>query len=212
MVAVTDPLESGLVRSLARPGGNVTGTSMMAPDLVGKQFEMLRQAAPEVSRVALLWNPVNPGSAPQLREAEAAARALGVRLQVLEARAPHEIDTAFAVMTKERTRALVILADAILYNQRKQIAELAEKSRLASVSALHDYAKAGGLIEYGADFFALERSAAIFVDKILKGSTPADLPVEQPTKFDLIINLKTAKTIGLTLPPSLLLRADQILE
>jgi len=212
MSLVTDPVESGLVRSLARPGGNVTGTSIMAPDLVGKQFEVLKQAVPEVSRVALLWNPANPGSAPQLREAEAAARAVGVRLQALEARVPQEIDSAFAAMTKERAGALVVLADAILYNQRKQIAELAAKSRLPSVSVLREYAEAGGLIVYSADFLDLERRAAIFVDKILRGAKPADLPVEQPTKFDLIINLKTAKAIGLTIPPSLLLRADQIIE
>ena len=212
MSLVTDPLESGLVTSLARPGGNVTGTSIMAPDLVGKQFELLKQAVPEVSRVALLWNPANPGSAPQLREAEAAARAVGVRLQALEARVPQEIDSAFAAMTKERAGALVVLADAILYNQRKQIAELAAKSRLPSVSVLREYAEAGGLIVYSADFLDLERRAAYFVDKILRGAKPADLPVEQPTKFDLIINLKTAKAIGLTIPPSLLLRADQIIE
>ena len=212
MSLVTDPVESGLVRSLARPGGNVTGTSIMAPDLVGKQFEVLKQAVPEVSRVALLWNPANPGSAPQLREAEAAARAVGVRLQALEARVPQEIDSAFAAMTKERAGALVVLADAILYNQRKQIAELAAKSRLPSVSVLREYAEAGGLIVYSADFLDLERRAAIFVDKILRGAKPADLPVEQPTKFDLIINLKTAKAIGRTIPPSLLLRADQIIE
>jgi len=212
MSLVTDPLESGLVTSLARPGGNVTGTSIMAPDLVGKQFELLKQAVPEVSRVALLWNPANPGSAPQLREAEAAARAVGVRLQALEARVPQEIDSAFAAMTKERAGALVVLADAILYNQRKQIAELAAKSRLPSASVLREYAEAGGLIVYSADFLDLERRAAYFVDKILRGAKPADLPVEQPTKFDLIINLKTAKAIGLTIPPSLLLRADQIIE
>ena len=212
MSLVTEPIESGLVRSLARPGGNVTGTSMMAADLVGKQFEVIKQAVPEVSRVALLWNPANPGGAPQLREAEAAARAVGVRLQALEARTPQEIDSAFAAMTKERAGALVILGDAILYNQRKQIADLAAKSRLPSIFALPEYAEAGGLIAYGADSLDLERRSATFVDKILKGAKPADLPVEQPTKFDLIINLRTAKAIGLTIPPSLLLRADQTIE
>ena len=212
MSLVTEPVESGLVRSLARPGGNVTGTSIMASDLAGKQFELLKQAVPEVSRVALLWNPANPGSASQLKEAEAAARAVGVRLQALEARDPQEIDSAFAAITRERAGALVVLADAILYNQRKQIAELAAKSRLPSASALREYAEAGGLIVYSADFLDLERRSATFVDKILKGAKPADLPVEQPTKFDLIINLKTAKAIGRTIPPSLLLRADQIIE
>ena len=184
----------------------------MAPDLVGKQFEVLKQAVPEVSRVALLWNPANPGGAPQLREAEAAARALGVRLQTLAARDPQEIDSAFAAMTRERAGALVVLPDAIFGNQRKQIADLAKKSRLPSVCGIPEYADAGGLIVYGANNLDLERRAAIFVDKILRGAKPADLPVEQPTKFDLIIHLKTAKAIGLTIPPSLLRRADQIIE
>jgi len=212
MSLVTEPVESGLVASLARPGANVTGTSMMAADLVGKQFEVLKQAMPEVSRVALLWNPANPGGAAQLREAEAAARVVGVRLQALEARTPQEIDSAFAAMTKERAGALVILGDAILYNQRKQIADLAAKSRLPSIFALPEYAEAGGLIAYGADSLDLERRSATFVDKILKGAKPADLPVEQPTKFDLIINLKTAKALGLTIPPSLLQRADEVIH
>jgi putative ABC transport system substrate-binding protein len=184
----------------------------MAPDLAGKQFELLKQAVPEVSRVAVLWNPANPGGATQLREAEAAERAVGVRLQALEARVPQEIDNAFAAMTRERAGALVVLADAILYNQRKQIAELAAKSRLPSASALREYVEAGGLIAYSADFLDLERRSATFVDKILKGAKPADLPVEQPTKFDLIVNLKTAKLLGLTLPQSLLLRAEHVIE
>jgi putative ABC transport system substrate-binding protein len=212
MSLVNDPLGSGLVSSLARPGGNVTGLSMMAPELVGKQCEVLKQAVPKVSRVALLWNPDNPASAQQLREAEATARAVGVRLQALAARVPLEIDSAFAAMTRERAGALVVLPDGIFGNQRKQIADLAAKSRMPSVSAISDYAEAGGLMVYGANLFDLERRAAIFVDKILRGAKPADLPVEQPTKFDLIINLKTANAIGLTIPPSLLLRADQIIE
>jgi putative ABC transport system substrate-binding protein len=212
MSLVTEPVESGLVGSLARPGGNVTGTSIMASDLAGKQFELLKQAVPKVSRIALLWNPANPGGAAQLREAEAAARALGVRLQALEARAPQEIDSAFAAMTKERAGALVVLGDAILYNQRRQIAELAVKSHLPSASALPEYAETGGLIGYSADSMDLERRSATFVDKILKGAKPADLPVEQPTKFGLIINLKTAKALGLTIPPSVLARADEVIQ
>jgi putative ABC transport system substrate-binding protein len=212
MSLVTDPVESGLVGSLARPGGNVTGTSIMAPDVAGKQFELLKQVLPGMSRVALLWNPANPGGAIQLREAEAAARAAGVRLQALEARDSQEIDSAFAAMRRERADALVVLADAILYNQRKQIAELAAKSRLPSASALREYVEAGGLIAYSADFVAMVRRSATFVDKILNGAKPADLPVEQPTKFDLIVNLKTAKAFGLTIPSALLLRADQVIE
>ena len=212
MSLVTEPVESGLVSSLARPGGNVTGTSIMASDLAGKQFEMLKQAVPKASRVALLWNPANPGGAAQLREAKTAARALGLRLQALEARAPQEIDSAFAAMTRERADALVVLGDAILYNQRKQIAELAAKSRLPSASALREYAEAGGLIAYGTDSLDLERRSTAFVDKILKGAKPADLPVEQPTKFELVINLKTAKALGLTIPQSILVRADEVIQ
>jgi putative tryptophan/tyrosine transport system substrate-binding protein len=212
MSVVLDPLGSGLVSSLARPGGNVTGLSLMAPDLVGKQFEVLKQAVPEGSRVALLWNPGNPGSARQLREAEAAARTMGVRLHAVEARGPEEITAAFAAMTRARASALVVLLDGMLGNQSKQIAELAAKARLPSISGNREFTEAGVLIGYGADALDLERRAATYVDKILKGPKPGDLPVEQPTKFDLIINLKTAKSIGLTIPPSLLLRADQIIE
>jgi putative ABC transport system substrate-binding protein len=212
MSVVIDPLGSGLVSSLARPGGNVTGLTVMASDLVGKQFELLKQTVPKVSRVALLWNPANPGGAPQLREAEAAARALGVRLQTLGARDPQEIDSAFAAMTRDRAGALVVLPDAIFGNQRKQIADLAAKSRLPSVCGIPEYADAGGLIVYGADNLDLERRAAIFVDRILRGAKPADLPIEQPTKFELVINLRTAKAIGLTIPPSLVQRADQIID
>ena len=185
---------------------------MMASDLAGKQFEMLKQAVPKASRVALLWNPANPGGAAQLREAKTAARALGLRLQALEARAPQEIDSAFAAMTRERADALVVLGDAILYNQRKQIAELAAKSRLPSASALREYAEAGGLIAYGTDSLDLERRSTAFVEKILKGAKPADLPVEQPTKFELVINLKTAKALGLTIPQSILVRADEVIQ
>src|SRR6266545_2129846 len=188
MSVVIDPLGSGLVASLARPGGNVTGLTIMASDLVGKQFEVLKEVVPKVSRVALLWNPANPGSAPQLRVAEVAARALGVRLQTLEARVPQEINSAFAAMTKERAGALVVLSDAILLNQRRQIAELAAKSRLPAVYALMEHAEAGGLVGYGANPLDLERRAATYVDKILKGAKPGDLPVEQPTKFELVIN------------------------
>src|SRR6266508_143629 len=195
MSVVIDPLGSGLVASLARPGGNVTGLTIMASDLVGKQFEVLKEVVPKVSRVALLWNPANPGSAPQLRAAEVAARALGVRLQTLEARVPQEIDSAFAAMTKERAGALVVLSDAILLNQRRQIAELAAKSRLPAVYALMEHAEAGGLVGYGANPLDLERRAATYVDKILKGAKPGDLPVEQPTKFELVINLKTAQAL-----------------
>jgi putative tryptophan/tyrosine transport system substrate-binding protein len=212
MSVVLDPVGSRLVASLARPGGNITGLSVMAPDIVGKQLQLLKEAVPSVSRVAVLWNPANPGSAPQLREVEATGRALKMQLQVLEARIPQEIDSAFAAMTRERAGAVVILADAIFTNQRRQIAELSIKGRLPSVYGVREYAEAGGLMDYSVDSLYLEGRAAIYVDKILKGAKPADLPIEQPTKFELIINLKTAKALGLTIPASLLARADQVIE
>jgi putative tryptophan/tyrosine transport system substrate-binding protein len=212
MTAVNDPLGSGLVSSLAHPGGNITGTSLMAPDVVGKQLEALKEMVPKVSRVALLWNPDNPGSAPQLRQAEVAARALGMRLQTLEARGPQEIERAFAAMTRERAGALVVLTDAIFTNQGRQIAELAAEKRVPAVYGHIEQAGAGGLIAYSANLVDLERRAATFVDKILKGAKPGDLPVEQPTKLELVINLRAAKAIGLTIPPSLLQRADQIID
>jgi putative tryptophan/tyrosine transport system substrate-binding protein len=212
MSLVNDPLGSGLVPNLARPGGNVTGISLMAPDLVGKQLGVLKEMIPKVSRVALLRNPANPASAPQLREAETAARALGVRLQTLEARVSQEIDSAFAAMTRERAGALVVLTDSIFTNQRRQIAELAAERRLPAVYGNTEHAEAGGLVAYGANFLDLERRAATYIDRLLKGAKPSDLPIEQPSKFELIINLKTAKALGLTIPPSLLARADQVIE
>jgi ABC-type uncharacterized transport system substrate-binding protein len=213
MSIVLDPVGSGLVPSLARPGGNVTGTSFMGPDLVGKQLQLLKEVVPKVSRVALLRNPANPASALGVREAEATARALGVRLQALEARNPQEIDSAFAAMTRERAGALVIFPDPIFGIQRRQIAELAAKRRLPAIhGGLPEYAEAGGLMVYSPNILDLKRRAATYVDKILKGAKPGDLPVEQPTKFEMVINLKTAKALGLTIPPSVLQRADQVIE
>jgi ABC-type uncharacterized transport system substrate-binding protein len=212
MSLVNDPVGSGLVASLARPGGNVTGLTVMTPDLAGKQFQLLKEVVPKVSRVAFLTNPDNPASARFVREAEAAARALGVRLQTLEARDPQEIDSAFTAMTRERAGALLILPDGVFLSQRRQIAELAVKRRLPTVFHATEYAEAGGLVVYGANFLDLQRRAATYVDKILKGAKPADLPVEQPTKYDFVINLKTAKALGLTIPQTLLQRADQVID
>jgi putative ABC transport system substrate-binding protein len=212
MSLVNDPVGSGLVASLARPGGNVTGLTIMSPDLVGKQLELLKEVVPKVSRVALLRHPDNPASAAQLREAEAAAQALGVRLQTLEARSPQEIDGAFAAMTRERAGALLVIPDTLFWSQRRQIVDLAVKRRLPSIRIGEAYAEAGGLMSYGPSYRDLERRAASYVDKILKGANPADLPVAQPTKFELVINLKTAKAIGLTIPQPLLQRADQIID
>jgi putative tryptophan/tyrosine transport system substrate-binding protein len=212
MSLVNDPVGSELVASLARPGGNVTGTTVMAPDVVGKRLELLKEVVPKVSRVAVLQHPDNPASAPMLREVEARARALRVRLQILGVRNPAEIDSAFAAMTRERAGALLTLSDAIFDNQQRQILELAAKRRLPAIAGNRQYAEAGGLAAYGADFLDLERRAATYIDKILRGAKPADLPVEQPTKFELVINLKTAKALGLTIPQSLLVRADQVIE
>jgi putative ABC transport system substrate-binding protein len=212
MSVVIDPLGSGLVSSLAHPGGNVTGHSLMASDLVGKQLELLKEVVPTLARVALLWNPANPGHAPQLREAEAAARVLGVQLHMLEARVPQELDRAFAAMTRERADALLMLAEGVFTNQLSQIAELATQRRLPSIYGVTEYVEAGGLMVYTANFFDLERRAATYVDKILRGAKPGDLPVEQPTQFELVINLKTAQALGITIPPRLLFQADKVIQ
>jgi ABC-type uncharacterized transport system substrate-binding protein len=214
VTAVNDPIAAGFVASVARPGGNITGLSMMSPEVVGKQLELLRQVVPTLSRVAVLANPANPGSAPQLRQAEVAAKTLGMRLQPLEARSLSEIDSAFVAMARERAEGLLVLLDPTLGGrlQRERIAELAARNRLPAMYALRLHVDAGGLMAYGADIFDLYRRAAIYVDKILKGAKPGDLPIEQATKFELVINLKTAKALGLTIPQSLLQRADQVIE
>ena len=212
MAGIIDPVATGFVASLARPGGNITGLSLMAPELVGKQLQILKEIVHKVSRVAVLGNPANTGNAPQLRYAQEAAQALRLRLQTLEARDPHEIDSAFAAMTKEGAGAVVVLVDAMFIGQRTRIADLAARSRLASVYGLVDFAEVGGLVFYGANDADRFRRAAYLVDRILKGAHPGDLPVEQPTKFELAINLKTAKALGLTIPPALLGRADEVIE
>ena len=211
MTVVIDPLGGGLVPSLARPGENLTGLSLMTEG-VGKQLEVLKEAVPRLVRVAVLSNPENPGTSPQLREVALAARALSLQLQTLEARGSQEIESAFAVMTKQRAGAVVVLADAVFTNRVGQLAELALKSRLPSIYGLSEYVEAGGLMVYSPNTVELERRAATYVDKILKGAKPGELPIEQPTKFDLIINLKTAKALGLVITPALLLRADQVIE
>ena len=212
MAVALDPVGAGHVASLGRPGGNITGLSSMAPELVGKQLELLKEVVPKVSRVALLANPANPGSAPQVRAAQDTARALGVRLQLLEARGPSEIDNAFAAITAERAGAVIVLPDAMLLDHRTRIADLAARRRLPIVSAMFENAEAGGLIAYGPSIPDRFRRAATYVDKILKGAKPADLPVEQPTKFELVVNLKAARALELTIPKSLLQRADQIIQ
>ena len=212
MVNVSDPVASGFVASLARPGGNITGLSMMTPELVGKQLEMLKEIVPKVARVAVLWNPANPGNAPQVRHAPDVARALGVRLQPLEARNASEIDHAFAAITTERAGAVIVLTDTILIDHRTRIADHAARRRLPTVSGLLEHAEAGGLLAYGPSLSDPFRRAAAYVDKILKGAKPADLPVEQPVTFELVINLKAAKALGLTIPQAMLQRADRVLQ
>jgi putative ABC transport system substrate-binding protein len=212
MTNVDDPVATGLVVSVARPGGNITGLSINSHELVGKQLGLLREVVPKVSRVAVLWNPANLANAPQLREAEVAAGALGVRLLPLAVQSPGDIDRAFAAMREDRVGALLVLLDSMLLVQRDRIADLAAKNRLPAAYGLRWHAEAGGLMAYGANLLDMVRRAVSYVDRILKGAKPADLPIEQPTKFELVINLKTAKALGLTIPPSLLQRADQVIE
>ena len=213
MMAVGDPIGAGLVASLARPGGNVTGTSGMAVEVASKLLELLQQVAARIHRVSVLWNPANEVFQGQMVKAtEAAARSMGIQLQMLAARDVKEIDRAFAAMTKGRAEALVVLPDPVFVAQHSRIAVFAARNRLPSVSGSSGYAEEGGLITYGPDFFELGRRTAAYVDRILKGAKPGDLPIEQATKFELAINLKTAKALGLTIPPSLLQRADQVIE
>jgi putative ABC transport system substrate-binding protein len=211
----SDPVASGLVTSLARPGSNVTGLSNLAPELVGKGLELLTQAVPGVSRVAVLWQPGVLGGRTDkdmLKEADVAARALGVRLQVVEARGTDDFDRAFSEMTRARADALTVLGSTMFLIERRRLADLAARHRLPTAFPWREGVDAGGLMSYGMDFPDLFRRAATYVDKILKGAKPGDLPVEQPTKFELVINLKTAKALGLTIPQSVLGRADQVIQ
>jgi ABC-type uncharacterized transport system substrate-binding protein len=213
--AAADAVGSGLVPSLARPGGNVTGLSLLAPELVGKCLERLKQAVPAVSRVAVLWHPGAVGERTEkdmLKEAEVTARALGVRLQFIEARGPADFDRAFSDMTRAGAGALTLLTSTMFINERRRLVDLAAKNRLPAVYPWREGVDAGGLMSYGPNVADMFRRAATYVDKILRGATPADLPVEQPTKFELVINLKTAKALRLTIPQSLLRQADQVIE
>ena len=213
MIAVRDPVGTGLIASLARPGGNVTGVSGYAGlEIVAKQLELLKETVPKIRRVAILSNPTNAYHQLAIREVNVAARSLGVQLQLLEVRGPKEFDGAFAAMVKEHAAALLVVADSLFNIHRTRLADLAARSRLPAAYGTRDLGEIGCLMSYGPSFRDLHRRGAAYVDKILKGAKPADLPVEQPTKFELVINLKTAKALGLTLPPSLLRRADQIIE
>jgi len=199
-----DAVATGLVASLARPGGNVTGLTIIAPELAGKRLELLREAIPRFTRLAVLWNSANPVVMPEFKETEVAAQTLGVQIQSLEVTDPGRFAGAFSAMTGERADALIVLSDALFLSQTARIVSLAAKSRLPAMYAESEFIVAGGLTSYGSSLVVQYRRAATYVDKIPRGAKPADLPVEQPTKFDLVINLKTAKALGLTIPPSLL--------
>jgi putative ABC transport system substrate-binding protein len=212
MAQDTDPVGNGFVASLARPGGNITGLATLAPEISGKQLELLKEIVPKLSRVAVLGTSTRPGTAQSLRETELAARAFGVQLQFRDVLGPKDIETAFREASKGRAEAVLVLASPVISPHRKQTAELAIKSRLPAIYPQSEWVEDGGLIFYGASYIDLYRRAATYVDKILKGTKPADLPVEQPMKFELIINLKAAKQIGLTIPQSVLYRADRVIK
>jgi len=212
MAAVGDPISVGLVASLARPGGNVTGLSAIAPELEGKRLELLREVVPKLSHIAVLWNPDNPFLAGSLKETRAAAQVLGIKVQLLGVRTAEEFPAAFAAILKERPNALLVLADRIFLHNRARIVDFEAKRRLPGVYPYRELVEAGGLMSFGPSYAGMHRRAAYYVDKILKGTKPADLPVEQPTTFELLINLKTAKALGLTIPQSLLGRADEVIQ
>ena len=212
MVFPVDPVGSGLVASLARPGGNTTGLSLQLADVAAKRVQLFKEVVPAVPRISLLWDPTFPGMEGAVAGTEAAASRLGLKLQILEARSPSELDRAFETMTTEGVPALIVWGSDTLFVHRAQIARLATKARLPAICPFREYVDTGCLMSYSASLSDLCRRAATYVDRILKGARPADLPVEQPEKFELAINLKTAKALGLTIPQSLLLRADQVIE
>ena len=212
MANVSDPVALGFVGSLSRPGGNVTGFSTGSTELSGKRLELLKEAIPKVSRIGILWNPTNPGSAANLKETEIAASSLGLKPQLLEIRGPEEFNSAFSASVKGRAQALIILGNPIAFSYRKRIVELAAKSRLPAMYYSRDFTEVGGLMSNAPNIPEQFRRVATYVDKILKGVKPAELPVEQPTKFEFVINLKTAKQIGLTIPPTALARADKVIR
>jgi putative tryptophan/tyrosine transport system substrate-binding protein len=213
MAISSDPVGTGFVASLARPGGNVTGNSFMSPELSGKRLELLKEVVPGLSRVAFLWNPDVRGALLDYKETEGAASSLGLQLQSVEVPSAEDFDRAFSAITKERAQALIVPApNPVGFANRGQIASLAQKNRLPSMYGQNEFVDAGGLMSYGASAPHMHRRAATYVDKILKGRKPADLPVEQPTKFEFVINLKAAKAIGLTIPPNVLARADKVIR
>ena len=207
-----DPVGNGFVASLALPGGNITGLATFAPELSGKQLELLKETVPKLSRVAVFGTSINPGNAQNLREAELAAKAFGVTLQYLDVLSPKDIETAFRAASKGRADAVLMLPGSVLVSKRAQLTDLAVKSRLPAIYQQTEFTEAGGLMYYGTNTPDLFHRAATYVDKILKGAKPADLPVEQPIKFEFVVNLKAAKQIGLTIPPNVLARADRVIK
>jgi putative ABC transport system substrate-binding protein len=213
MMNVSDPIGEGLIASFARPGGNVTGLTLTPTlEIYGKQLQLLKEAIPRARRFAFLWNPANPAAPPAVRATEDAALSLRVELQVVSARAPEEFEAAFQAMTHARAEALLVIPDSVFLTHGARLADLSVRHHLPTLYGLGDHAKAGGLMAYGQSLPDVYRRAAVYVDRILKGAKPADLPVEQPTKFELVVNLKTAKALGLTIPPSVLARADELIE
>jgi putative tryptophan/tyrosine transport system substrate-binding protein len=212
MTLISDPVASGIAASLGRPGGNVTGLSLMHPELSGKRVALLKEVNPRITRVAAFWSASTPSYPIVLRGTETAARSLGLQVLPIEVRGPGGLDSAFTTISREQATALVVLPDPMFRNQHKRIIELAAQQRLPTMYWSRELVDAGGLMSYGASIPDIHRRAAVFVDKILKGARPGELPVEQPTKFELVINLKTARTIGLTISQPLLQQADQVLE
>jgi putative ABC transport system substrate-binding protein len=212
MTNTPDPVQLGLVASLARPGGNITGTTTLTVDLSIKQLELLKEAVPRASRVALLWNPDNPWHPLAVKGLQARSGSLGLQLQALEVRGPDAFDSAFHAMTTERAQALLVLADPMTFFYRRRLADLAIKHRLPMMGSLRGNAEAASLMSYWADTTDVSRRAASYVDRILKGAKPGELPIEQPTKFELVANLKTARTLAITVPQSVLLRANRTIE
>ena len=212
MVAVGDPVGTGLVPSLARPDGNLTGLSSVAPDLEGKRLELLREIVPSVSRIAVFLNSVNPFHATSMRQAQTAGKTLGIKVQQYDIRKSEDLDGAFAAIRKERPDALLILADRVFLHNRERIVDFTGEQHLPNVNAYKELVEAGGLISYGPSYEDMHKRAAIYVNKILKGAKPGNLPIEQPTKFTLVVNLKAAKALGISMPPAVLSRADEVSE
>jgi ABC-type uncharacterized transport system substrate-binding protein len=212
MVAVGDPVGTGLVQNLAHPGGNLTGLSSIAPDLEGKRLQLLREVAPTLSHVAVFYNSLNPFHVASVRQALGAAQTLGIRLQQLDIQKSEDLDGVVATMRKDKPGGLFILADRISLHNRQRIVDFALEQRVPSISAYEELVEAGGLMSYGPSYEDMHRRAAIYVDKILKGTKPGNLPIEQPTKFTFIINLRTAKALGVTVPSQLLGLADRLIE